>query len=60
MSKAEAAQEVYGVAPTMAESVLKKNNGMGLGFKYARDNKAGISTFLELFNIKDIDEGIYF
>lgn len=60
MSKVEAAQEMFGVAPAMAESVLKKNNGMGLGFKYARDNKAGISTFLELFNIKDIDEGIYF
>ena len=60
MSKAEDAQTLYGVAPAMATSVLSKNNGMGLGFKYARDNKDAINTFLGLFNIKGIDESIYF
>ena len=60
MAKESAAQEVFGVAPQMAENVLKKNNGMGLGFKYAKENKDAIETFLALFNIKDLDEKIYF
>ena len=60
MAKENAAQEVFGVAPQMAENVLKKNNGMGLGFKYAKENKDAIETFLALFNIKDLDEKIYF
>ena len=60
MAKESAAQEVFGVAPQMAENVLKKNNGMGLGFKYAKENKEAIETFLALFNIKDLDEKIYF
>ena len=60
MSKAEDAQTLYGVAPAMAQSVLAKNNGMGLGFKYAKDSKEAINTFLGLFNIQGIDESIYF
>ncbi len=60
MAKESAAAEVFGVAPQMAENVLKKNNGMGLGFKYAKENKDAIETFLALFDIKDIDEKIYF
>lgn len=60
MAKESAAAEVFGVAPQMAESVLRKNNGMGLGFKYAKENKEAIETFLALFDIKDIDEAIYF
>ena len=60
MSHIEDAATVYGVAPTMAESVLRKNNGMGLGFKLARDNKEAIDTFLGIFGINNVDEKIYF
>ena len=60
MSQEASAAEVYGVAPQMAENVLKKNNGMGLGFKYARGNKAAVETFLKLFNIEGLNEEIYF
>ena len=60
MNKESAANEVFGVAPTMVENVLRKNNGMGLGFKSAKENKEAIETFLSLFNMKDIDEKIYF
>ena len=60
MNKTEAAQEVFGVAPTMAENVLKKNNGMGLGFKNAKENKEGIENFLSIFGITGIDEKVYF
>ena len=60
MSKIEDAATVYGVAPQMAENVLKKNNGMGLGFKLARDNKEAINTFLSIFGINNVDEKIYY
>jgi len=60
MSKASNAQELFGVAPAMAEAVLKKNNGMGLGFKYAKENKAAIENFLSLFNIDGSNEEVYF
>ena len=60
MSKIEDAATVYGVAPAMAEAVLRKNNGMGLGFKLAKENKAAIETFLGIFGIKNVDEKIYY
>lgn len=60
MNKADDAQVLYGVAPAMAETVLKKNNGMGLGFKYAKENKEGIENFLSIFGITGIDEALYF
>ena len=59
MSKIEDAATVYGVAPAMAENVLRKNNGMGLGFKLAKDNKEAINTFLGIFGITNVDEKIY-
>ena len=61
MKKAgDSAQDLFGVAPAMAENVLRKNNGMGLGFKYAKDNKEAIETFLTLFNINEVPESVYF
>ena len=60
MSKIEDAATVYGVAPAMAEAVLRKNNGMGLGFKLAKENKEAIKTFLGIFGINDVDEKIYY
>ena len=44
----------------MAENVLRKNNGMGLGFKLAKDNKEAIKTFLSIFGINNVDEKIYY
>ena len=60
MSKDSAPNEFFGVAPQMAENVLKKNNGMGLGFQSARENKAAIETFLKLFNIEGVNEEVYY
>ena len=50
----------YGVNPTVAANVLKKNNGMGLGFKYAFENKDAIDNFLSLFGIGETSEEVYF
>lgn len=60
MNKDSDPAKFFGVAPQMAENVLKKNNGMGLGFKGAKENKAAIETFLKLFNIEGVNEEIYF
>lgn len=60
MNRDAAPAETFGVAPTMAEAVLRNNNGMGLGFKYAKENKEAIETFLSIFNLRDIDEKIYY
>lgn len=56
----EDAATKYGVNPTVAANVLKKNNGMGLGFKYAFENKDAIDNFLSLFGIGETSEEVYF
>lgn len=53
-------QTKYGIAPSMATTVTKNNNGMGLGFQYAKENKGAIETFLKLFNIEGVNEEVYF
>ena len=60
MSEIEDAATVYGVAPAMAENVLRKNNGMGLGFKLAKDNIEAINTFLGIFGINNVDEKVFY
>ena len=54
------AQTVYGIAPAMATTVTKNNNGMGLGFERAINNKAAVEEFLKLFGIEGFNEEIYF
>ena len=56
----EDAQTVYGIAPAMATTVTKNNNGMGLGFARAINNKEAVAAFLKLFNIEGFDEEVYF
>ena len=57
---AQDAQTVYGIAPAMATTVTKNNNGMGLGFERATNNKEAVETFLKLFGIEGFDEEVYF
>lgn len=54
------AKEVYGVEPELAVNVTKNNNGMGLGFELAKDNKDAIANFLKLFNIEGYSEEVYY
>lgn len=60
LKDAQDAQTVYGIAPAMATTVTKNNNGMGLGFTRAINNKEAVETFLKLFNIEGLDEEVYF
>lgn len=50
----------YGVASKIAASVTKKNNGLGLGYKTAFDNKGAIDTFLSIFGLNETTEEIYY
>ena len=60
LAQSSQAETIYGVAPETAVEVLEEGNGMGLGFKYAKENKASIDQFLSLFNIATTDEKIYY
>ena len=60
LRKIENASQVYGIDPTMAELLTKNGNGMGLGFEYAKANKAAVENFLKLFNIEGVNEEVYF
>ena len=56
----EGAQVMYGIAPAMATKVTEDNNGMGLGFERAINNKEAVEAFLKLFNIEGFNEEVYF
>ena len=60
LNKIEKPGDIYGIDPTAAVNVTTNNNGMGLGFEYARDNKEAIENFLKLFNMEGIDEKVYY
>lgn len=53
-------EAIYMVKPDIATTVTLNNNGMGLGFALARENKDAIDLFLSLFGIGETSEEIYF
>ena len=55
-----AAEALYGIKPEQAKAVTANNNGMGLGFALAKDNKDAIDLFLSLFGIGATNEEIYY
>ena len=57
---AEEATALYGVNPTIAATVLKDNNGLGLGYKLAKENKDNIDSFISLFSLENTNEEIYY
>ena len=48
----------YGIAPNVMKTVISQNNGLGLGFKKARDNKEDINNFLSIFGVGEIKDEI--
>ena len=56
----EEATALYGVNPTVATTVLKDNNGLGLGYKKAKENKENIDSFISLFSLENTNEEIYY
>ena len=51
---------LYGVAPSIATTVLKDNNGLGLGYRGALENKTNIDSFISLFSLENTSEEIYY
>lgn len=49
-----------GAPAAIAMAVTKNDNGLGLGFKKAYENKTNIDNFVKLFNIDETSEEIYF
>lgn len=57
---AEEIASIYGVPAETAVAVLKDGNGLGLGFKKAKENKDNIDSFIELFGLDKTNEEIYY
>ena len=57
---AEEITALYGVNPAVAIAVLKDNNGLGLGYKNAKENKENIDSFVSLFSLENTNEEIYY
>lgn len=60
LAKNSASEALYGINPEQAKAVTANNNGMGLGFAKAKDNKEAIDLFLSLFGIGATNEEIYY
>ncbi len=48
----------YGIAPNVIKAVISQNNGLGLGFKKASENKENINNFLSIFGMDEIKDEI--
>ena len=51
---------LYGTKPQVAMAVTKAGNGLGLGYKNAKENKDNIDAFISLFSLEKTDEKIYY
>ena len=61
LSKAENPSSLFGVNPDIIPSVISKDkNGLGLGYKAAKENKAAIDNFLSIFGLDATNEENYF
>ncbi len=56
----EEMQKLYGAKAQVAMAVTKANNGLGLGYKNALENKENIDAYLSLFSLEKTNEKIYY
>ena len=57
---AEEVTSIFQINSNAAKAVLEDNNGLGLGYKEALDNKQSIDSFISLFSLGETNEEIYF
>ena len=57
---AEEVASIFQINSNAAKAVLEDNNGLGLGYKEALDNKQSIDSFISLFSLGETNEEIYF
>lgn len=48
----------YGILPNVMKAVLTNNNGLGLGFKKASENKENINNFISIFGMSAIKDEV--
>lgn len=61
LNKSENIAVQYGVPNAeLTKSVLDNQNGLGLGYKGAKENMEAIKTFASIFGLGDIDETYFF
>ena len=56
----EEVTSIFQINSNAAKAVLEDNNGLGLGYKEALDNKQSIDSFISLFSLGETNEEIYF
>ena len=56
----EEVTSIFQINSNAAKAVLEDNNGLGLGYKKALDNKQSIDSFISLFSLGETNEEIYF
>ena len=56
----EEVTSIFQINSNAAKAVLEDNNGLGLGYKKALDNKQSIDSFISLFNLGETNEEVYF
>ena len=56
----EEVNSIFQINSNAAKAVLEDNNGLGLGYKKALDNKQSIDSFISLFSLGETNEEIYF
>ena len=56
----EEVASIFQINSNAAKAVLEDNNGLGLGYKEALDNKQSIDSFISLFSLGETNEEIYF
>lgn len=56
----EEVASIFQINSNAAKAVLEDNNGLGLGYKKALDNKQSIDSFISLFSLGETNEEIYF
>lgn len=52
------AKAKFGIAANAAKAVLSQNNGLGLGFKRAKDIKDDINSFISIFGMDAISDEV--
>ena len=57
---ADEVASIFQINSNAAKAVLEDNNGLGLGYKKALDNKQSIDSFISLFSLGETNEEIYF
>lgn len=58
MDKVSDPQTFFGMPSAMAKKITQKNNGLAIGFKYAKDEEQGIKKYLAIIGVNNVSENV--